>query len=94
MYCTVEWVVQISVRTVEDIEDDDTTFGSEMCHQVFGENENIFGYMDLRIKLYYTAASLQTYLGIDYSEKVQFLMFSLILLLNINLIRIIDYINR
>lgn len=59
------------VREAEDIEDDDTTFGPDMCHQVFGENENIFGYTDLRIKLYYTAASLQTYLGISYSDKVQ-----------------------
>ncbi|KAG6456073.1 histone acetyltransferase type B catalytic subunit isoform X2 [Manduca sexta] len=42
-----------------------------MCHQVFGENENIFGYTDLHIKLYYSAASLQTYLGIDYTDKIE-----------------------
>lgn len=41
-----------------------------MCHQVFGENENIFGYTDLHIKLYYSAGSLQTYLGIEYTDKV------------------------
>ncbi|XP_052744341.1 histone acetyltransferase type B catalytic subunit [Bicyclus anynana] len=58
------------VREPEDIEDDDTTFGPEMCHQVFGENENIFGYTDLKIKLYYSEASLQTYLGISYSDKI------------------------
>ncbi|XP_034836050.1 histone acetyltransferase type B catalytic subunit [Maniola hyperantus] len=58
------------VREVEDIEDDDTTFGPDMCHQVFGENENIFGYTDLRIKLFYSAASLQTYIGISYSDKI------------------------
>ncbi|OWR50736.1 histone acetyltransferase type B catalytic subunit [Danaus plexippus] len=58
------------VRSADDIEDEQTTFGPEMCHQVFGENENIFGYTDLQIKLYYSAASLQTYLGISYSDKI------------------------
>ncbi|CAG9568008.1 unnamed protein product [Danaus chrysippus] len=58
------------VRSADDIEDDETTFGPEMCHQVFGENENIFGYTDLQIKLYYSAASLQTYLGISYTDKI------------------------
>ncbi|CAG4965874.1 unnamed protein product [Parnassius apollo] len=59
------------VRSVEDIEDDDTSFGPEMCHQVFGENENIFGYTDLHIKLFYSAGSLQTYLGIEYTDKIE-----------------------
>ncbi|XP_013139700.1 PREDICTED: histone acetyltransferase type B catalytic subunit [Papilio polytes] len=59
------------VRTVKDIEDDEASFGPEMCHQVFGENENIFGYTDLNIKLYYSAGSLQTYLGIDYANKIE-----------------------
>ncbi|XP_068619673.1 histone acetyltransferase type B catalytic subunit [Battus philenor] len=59
------------VRTVEDIGNDETSFGPEMCHQVFGENENIFGYSDLHIKLYYSAGSLQTYLGIQYTDKIE-----------------------
>lgn len=58
------------VREVEDLENDETSFGPEMCHQVFGENENIFGYTDLHIRLFYSAGSLQTYLGIEYTEKV------------------------
>lgn len=58
------------MRTSEDIEDDDTSFEPEMCHQVFGEKENIFGYTGLQIKLYYSAACLQTYLGIEYTDKV------------------------
>lgn len=62
----------IPVRTVDDLENDETSFGPEMCHQVFGENENIFGYTDLHIRLYYSAGSLQTYLGIEYSEKVSY----------------------
>ncbi|XP_050354789.1 histone acetyltransferase type B catalytic subunit [Nymphalis io] len=58
------------VRSAADIENDDTSFGPEMCHQVFGENENIFGYTDLKIKLYYSAGSLKTYLGISYSDMI------------------------
>lgn len=61
---------QIPVRSVDDLENEDTSFGPEMCHQVFGDNENIFGYTDLHIRLYYSAGSLQTYLGIEYTEKV------------------------
>lgn len=62
----------ISVRSPKDIENDETTFSSEMCHQVFGDNENIFGYTDLLIKLYYSAGSLQTYLDIEYTDKVPY----------------------
>ncbi|KAJ8670297.1 hypothetical protein QAD02_001556 [Eretmocerus hayati] len=58
------------IRSVEDLEDEDTTFKPEMSHQVFGENETIFGYKDLQIKLYYAAGCLETYLGLTYSEKV------------------------
>lgn len=59
-----------SVRSPKDIEDDETTFVPDMCHQVFGDNENVFGYTDLKIKLYYSAGSLQTHLGIEYTDKV------------------------
>ncbi|CAB3233508.1 unnamed protein product [Arctia plantaginis] len=59
------------VRAVDDLENEETSFRPEMCHQVFGENENIFGYTDLHIKLYYSAGSLQTYLGIEYTEKIE-----------------------
>lgn len=61
-----------TVRSPDDIEDEEASFAPEMCHQVFGENENIFGYTDLRIRLYYSAGSLQTYLGIQYTEKVKY----------------------
>lgn len=71
----------ISVRSPKDIENDETSFSSEMCHQVFGDNENIFGYTDLHIKLYYSAGSLQTYLGIEYTDKVRYLSIGLILVL-------------
>ncbi|XP_039282552.1 histone acetyltransferase type B catalytic subunit [Nilaparvata lugens] len=41
-----------------------------MSHQVFSQSENIFGYKDLKVKLYYTAAWLTTYVGIEYSEQI------------------------
>nr|XP_033337171.1 histone acetyltransferase type B catalytic subunit isoform X1 [Megalopta genalis]XP_033337172.1 histone acetyltransferase type B catalytic subunit isoform X1 [Megalopta genalis]XP_033337173.1 histone acetyltransferase type B catalytic subunit isoform X1 [Megalopta genalis] len=58
------------VRIMEDLENDETTFKPEMSHQVFGDSESIFGYRDLRVKLYYSAGCLETYLGMTYSEKV------------------------
>ncbi|XP_015592461.1 histone acetyltransferase type B catalytic subunit [Cephus cinctus] len=63
------------VRSVEDLEDDEATFRPEMSHQVFGDGESIFGYRDLRVKLYYSAGSLETYLGMTYAEKVNKLMY-------------------
>lgn len=58
------------IRTAADIERDDEVFKPEMSHQIFGDSENIFGYKDLKIKLYCTAAWLTTYVGIEYSEKI------------------------
>ena len=58
------------VRCREDLECDDASFAPEMSHQVFGETETIFGYKDLRVKLYYSAARLATYLGMSYRTKV------------------------
>ncbi|GLG96560.1 Histone acetyltransferase type B catalytic subunit [Gryllus bimaculatus] len=57
------------VRKSEDIEDDSLAFNPEMTHQVFGDSETIFGYRDLKIKLYYSAAALTTYLGVSYTSK-------------------------
>lgn len=58
------------VRRVADIGDDRCSFRPVMSHQVFGDRESIFGYHDLRIQLYYTAARLTTYFGITYSDRV------------------------
>lgn len=41
-----------------------------MSHQIFGENESIFGYQNLEVNLYYTAGKLNTYLGMKYTKQV------------------------
>lgn len=61
------------MRDVEDIDDEGKIFKPVMSHQVFGENETIFGYSNLKVKLYYSAASLQTYVNIIYSQKVLYI---------------------
>ncbi|KAK0181612.1 hypothetical protein PV327_003883 [Microctonus hyperodae] len=57
-------------RDEQDVEDPDSAFGPEMSHQIFGDSETIFGYKDLKVKLYYSAGCLETYLGMTFSEKV------------------------
>lgn len=37
---------------------------------MFGENESIFGYRDLRVRLYYTAGSLSMFMGVKYGARV------------------------
>lgn len=58
------------VRDRADIENDAGIFHPTFAHQVFGENENIFGYKDLHVRLFYTAGSLNIYLGQKYAERV------------------------
>ncbi|XP_035658310.1 histone acetyltransferase type B catalytic subunit-like isoform X2 [Branchiostoma floridae] len=69
--CRANDVIDIKlVRQESDLENNKTTFRPELTHQVFGETENIFGYKDLVVKLYYTAGRLTTYLNMSYSQKV------------------------
>lgn len=58
------------IRTASDIQNEDISFHPEMCHQHFGELETIFGYRGLRVNLYYSAGSLETYLNVTYSSAV------------------------
>lgn len=57
------------LREAKDIEDTET-FHPEMAHQIFGQEESIFGYKDLKIQLYYTAGPLDVYFNTEYSKKV------------------------
>ncbi|XP_055377754.1 histone acetyltransferase type B catalytic subunit [Condylostylus longicornis] len=59
------------VRTRDDVNDPTLNFHPEMAHQIFGENENIFGYKDLKITIMYTAGSMQIYIGMVYISRVE-----------------------
>jgi hypothetical protein len=45
-------------------------FNPDMSHQIFGEKETIFGYENLKIKIYFSAKSLLQYFEIIYDEKL------------------------
>lgn len=63
------WFVWI-VRNRNEI-DDESSFHPEFAHQIFGENECIFGYKDLKIRLFYTAGPLNIYMGIKYTSRIE-----------------------
>lgn len=58
------------VRNRNEI-DDESSFHPEFAHQIFGENECIFGYKDLKIRLFYTAGPLNIYMGIKYTSRIE-----------------------
>lgn len=58
------------VRDERDIEDESIAFPPDMAHQIFGEQESIFGYRDLKIDVCFVASSLDIYFNIKYSKKV------------------------
>lgn len=45
-------------------------FPPEFTHQIFGDEETIFGYKNLKINYYLTPGLLEAHIGINYSEKV------------------------
>ncbi|CAF0738600.1 unnamed protein product [Didymodactylos carnosus] len=58
------------IREVNDLEDANLSFHPEMTHQIYGENEQIFGYKNLYIQMYYLSCSLDLYLSIKYDDKI------------------------
>lgn len=58
-----------SVRDGQSVADAGT-FHPEMAHQIFGEKENIFGYKDLKVHIYYSAGPLDVYFKTSYSKKI------------------------
>lgn len=58
------------VRQKSDLEDESTTFKPEMTHQLFGEQESIFGYKELVVEMFYSAARLTTYLNMQYFDRI------------------------
>lgn len=59
----------ILVRDPKNL-DDAPSFHPEMAHQIFGDEENIFGYKDLKIQMFYSAGPLDVYFNIQYAKKV------------------------
>lgn len=49
---------------------DENVFKPEYTHQIFGDEEVIFGYKNLRINYYLTPGLLDAYIGLSYKEKV------------------------
>lgn len=65
------FLYRLTVRERSNIDDDSAEpFSPEFAHQIFGENECIFGYKDLKIRVYYTAGPLNIYLGIKYTSRI------------------------
>merc|ERR1712018_470156 len=58
------------LRRPEDAENDDLSFNPEMTHQIYGDNENIFGYRELNIEMWMCASTLKAYLGMSYAERL------------------------
>lgn len=63
-------IVMKLVRNVKDLEGLENGFHPEFTHQIFGENENIFGYSGLKIKMFYTSSNMERFMAIEYEEKV------------------------
>eukprot|EP00124_Ichthyophonus_hoferi_P001925 Ihof_evm10s115 gene=Ihof_evmTU10s115 len=58
------------VFSPEDVLSEEAGFPPEFTHQFFGDNEKIFGYKGLKIKICFSATQLIPYLEIDYDEKI------------------------
>lgn len=46
-------------------------FKPEMSYQIFGDNENIFGYKNLCVKVYYSCGKLNIYVGLKYDSVLK-----------------------
>ncbi|GIY90632.1 histone acetyltransferase type B catalytic subunit [Caerostris darwini] len=70
--CNANEVINFKfVTTAEDIADETKGFKAEYTHQFFGDSENIFGYVGLKINMIYSACRLSTFFTMTYREKVK-----------------------
>ncbi|CAM2707698.1 unnamed protein product [Rotaria socialis] len=58
------------IRSEKYVNNEVIEFASEFTHQIFGENERIFGYKNLTIDIFCLSLSTNFYLNIDYEEKI------------------------
>jgi hypothetical protein len=64
-------ILFLAVRDPSDVDKTEIVFKADMAHQIYGETENIFGYKDLQINVYYSAGPLDIYYDVKYSKKVK-----------------------
>ncbi|KAL0089573.1 DNA-binding transcription regulator [Phycomyces blakesleeanus] len=65
--CTELQLVRQS--NAEENSQESEPFKPEFTYPIFGEQETVFGYKGLQIKINYASGSLKTYLNISYKEK-------------------------
>ena len=59
------------LRTPKDIEDPEgLDYEPGMTHQIYGDNENILGYQDLKIDFLISASTLKAFIDINCSKKI------------------------
>ncbi|CAF0846597.1 unnamed protein product [Rotaria sordida] len=69
--CSANEVISFKlIQSEKDLNNEENEFAPEFTHQIFGENERIFGYKNLNIDIYCLSSSLNFYLNIDYDEKI------------------------
>lgn len=59
------------VRSEDDLEDDSDFFHPDLCHQVFGESESIYGYRNLRLRIFYDANTFQSFVDFSFDDKIK-----------------------
>ncbi|XP_055639212.1 histone acetyltransferase type B catalytic subunit [Toxorhynchites rutilus septentrionalis] len=59
------------IREDDDFEDESVVFYPVMAHQVFGSEESIFGYQDLKVDICFAAGSMDMYFNMTYSKKIE-----------------------
>lgn len=58
------------VSTSDDENTNPNTFKPEYTHQIFGDEESIFGYKNLKVNYFLTPGLLDAYIGLSYKEKI------------------------
>ncbi|XP_018318956.1 histone acetyltransferase type B catalytic subunit-like [Agrilus planipennis] len=59
------------VYNANDVNEPKKVYKPAYCHQVYNANENIFGYKDLQVNIYYNGFCWRPYLEIKYKEKLK-----------------------
>ena len=59
-----------SENDLNDKKESKNVFIPEFTHQIFGEEEIIFGYKNLQVNYYLTPGSMHAYIGLDYFDKI------------------------